>query len=64
MSDLKTFRVVIAQSILTEVMVAAPDRSIAEDMAWERYIDPDEPEQPQRWLSDAIETVTIEEVQS
>ena len=61
MKALKSFRVVFAQSILTEVIVAAPNHAIAENMAWERYIEPDEPEHPQRWLGDGIEAVLVEE---
>jgi hypothetical protein len=62
MSKRKTYRVVIAQSVLTEHIVKAFNREDAEDKAYNANRNPKGSLAANQWLSDALETVDIGEV--
>ena len=59
-----TYRVLIAQSVLTETLVQAPDRYTAEDIAAAQYVEPADTLSVNSWLSDAWEVIDITEVPS
>lgn len=61
MSAPKRFRVIIAQSVLTEISVTAPDRDTAENLALTQYVEPSGPFTATAWLSDACEIIDVTE---
>jgi hypothetical protein len=64
MTALKTYRVVLAQSVLSEHIVQAVSREAAENIAYDAYRKPAGLFLATQRLSDGLETIDIEEAAS